>query len=419
MVGVVAVRFSILAAALWRGRAAVKSNFEVLMRFLFTPRAVHSAPKWVAPLERNQRAATATLVRSRIRALRLVAGLLALPVVALADPTGSVYTGTVQNLPGDGSGAVTFDSSFASVGASGSQVAEQSKAFIASGGSAPFDTDGELLEFSLRTLDGNGFVTQQSAGFSSFSIQNLSWNGTPGQVRAQSYYLKFAINGALQPLFDCFGVIPDSGASIIDDPNTGLTNGALLLPVPEFSVNLPAEAISLDTGDLGATLAQIIGGVGGCIFDGTAVDEIVLGMIADEFSDPDDDDADGVANADDNCPDEPNPNQEDGDGDEIGDVCDNCSEVANAAPLDCDTDQDGYGNFCDCDLNNDGGCGAPDFGLFGASFGSAGAPGFSAADMNCDGGVGAPDFGRFGSGFGGPPGPSGLACAGTVPCPSP
>ena len=41
----------------------------------------------------------------------------------------------------------------------------------------------------------------------------------------------------------------------------------------------------------------------------------------------------------------------DADGDGVPDVLDNCSAVANAGTLDCDTDQDGYGNRCDCDLN--------------------------------------------------------------------
>jgi hypothetical protein len=40
-------------------------------------------------------------------------------------------------------------------------------------------------------------------------------------------------------------------------------------------------------------------------------------------------------------------------------------------------------------------------------------------DADCDGGVGALDFLVFKSRFGGAPGPSGLACAGTPPCPAP
>ena len=87
----------------------------------------------------------------------------------------------------------------------------------------------------------------------------------------------------------------------------------------------------------------------------------------------------------------------------------------------CDTDQDGYGNACDCDTNNDGVCGTPDFGEITAGI-VGGLPGHPTndADTNCDGTVGTPDFGLVtGAIVVGPPapGPSGLSCAGTVPCP--
>jgi len=103
------------------------------------------------------------------------------------------------------------------------------------------------------------------------------------------------------------------------------------------------------------------------------------------------------------------------DGDGVPDVIDNCKLVSNASPLDCDTDGDGYGNICDCDFNNDFGCGGPDFGPFVADFG--GPDSGLGTDMNCDGAVGGPDFGPFVAQFGGTPGPSGLSCAGTTPCP--
>lgn len=46
----------------------------------------------------------------------------------------------------------------------------------------------------------------------------------------------------------------------------------------------------------------------------------------------------------------------DADNDGVPDVLDNCVNIANAGALDCDSDQDGYGNECDCDLNETGGC---------------------------------------------------------------
>jgi hypothetical protein len=75
-----------------------------------------------------------------------------------------------------------------------------------------------------------------------------------------------------------------------------------------------------------------------------------------------DGDADGWADALDNCPTVANAGQEDGDGDGVGDVCDNCVTIANPrVPADYlalndwatltgrqrDDDHDGYGNRCD------------------------------------------------------------------------
>jgi hypothetical protein len=57
-------------------------------------------------------------------------------------------------------------------------------------------------------------------------------------------------------------------------------------------------------------------------------------------------DVDGVPDADDNCRDDPNPEQQDADEDGIGDVCDNCSLDAN--PGQEDADGNGLGDVCDC-----------------------------------------------------------------------
>ena len=118
-------------------------------------------------------------------------------------------------------------------------------------------------------------------------------------------------------------------------------------------------------------------------------------------------------------PNECGPGTFDSDCDDTPDAVDNCMSVPNgpAQPNpQCDTDQDGYGNVCDADVNNDGGIGNPDYAPIGAYFGQPRAA-FPGADVNCDGGIGNPDYAPIGAGFGGAPGPSGLSCAGTIPCP--
>jgi len=63
---------------------------------------------------------------------------------------------------------------------------------------------------------------------------------------------------------------------------------------------------------------------------------------------PPDTDADGVADAADNCPLVANAGQADADGDRIGDSCDNC---ATANPSQDDADGDGVGDLCDVDFS--------------------------------------------------------------------
>jgi hypothetical protein len=96
----------------------------------------------------------------------------------------------------------------------------------------------------------------------------------------------------------------------------------------------------------------------------------------------------------------------DSDGDTIADVGDNCTQQTNPDQL--DTDNDGIGNVCDCDFNQDNFCGGPDFTLFIGCFNAPtnGKPVCEAADMNGDGFVGGPDFSLFIGGFNAPPGPS-------------
>jgi len=105
----------------------------------------------------------------------------------------------------------------------------------------------------------------------------------------------------------------------------------------------------------------------------------------------------------------------DSDGDGWLDFEDNCTLDADADQL--DTDSDGFGNLCDCDYDNNGSCDGADLAILGESFGKAASPENGALDMNGNGVVDGDDFLLFGVGWGKVPGPSGLSCAGTVPCP--
>jgi hypothetical protein len=109
----------------------------------------------------------------------------------------------------------------------------------------------------------------------------------------------------------------------------------------------------------------------------------------------------------------------DADSDAVPDSLDKCSLDSRNVAAPCDTDGDGYGNPCDADFDQNGSTNATDFGMYFVPAFRNGAPTSRGTDLNCDGTVNASDFGQF---FvpkfrtGGAPGPSGLACAGTVPC---
>jgi hypothetical protein len=108
----------------------------------------------------------------------------------------------------------------------------------------------------------------------------------------------------------------------------------------------------------------------------------------------------------------------DTDGDGVFDVLDNCVTVPNAFPADCDTDNDGYGNRCDGDFDQDMFVLPSDFSIWVSDFGTGYDTSGTGTDMDCDGYVLPSDFTIWNSYFtgSGSPGPSGLYCAGTIPC---
>jgi hypothetical protein len=107
----------------------------------------------------------------------------------------------------------------------------------------------------------------------------------------------------------------------------------------------------------------------------------------------------------------------DGDGDTVPDAFDNCAQAANASQL--DTNSDGFGNACDADYDDDGRVGGSDYLSLGRAFGTTrGDPRYDPEiDSTGDGAIGGPEYLILGRSWAGGPGPSGLACAGTVPCP--
>jgi hypothetical protein len=97
------------------------------------------------------------------------------------------------------------------------------------------------------------------------------------------------------------------------------------------------------------------------------------------------------------------------------DVCSLDPTVPSLCPF--DTNADGYGNSCDGDFDDDGVTDFNDIPLFGGDIGLGSDSGIG-SDMNCDGVVDFNDIPVFGTQIGqGFPGPSGLSCQGTPPCP--
>jgi sugar lactone lactonase YvrE len=120
-------------------------------------------------------------------------------------------------------------------------------------------------------------------------------------------------------------------------------------PVPAFLSVLPAEGHVEPGGSLDLHVTFHAGTLPPAAYDAA------LALTSDDPAKPEarvevlmtverDRDRDGVADARDDCPDRPDPDQSDADGDRLGDACDNCPATAN--PGQADADADGSGDAC-------------------------------------------------------------------------
>ncbi len=136
---------------------------------------------------------------------------------------------------------------------------------------------------------------------------------------------------------------------------------------------------------------------------------LALGLSISSFAGVDPDtDADGVTDSNDNCVTVPN-----GPG---GGTCANQEDGLTVENVD---DPDGYGVSCDTDFNDNGATDGGDLGeMLTAALGIASTDVHT--DLNCNGAADGADLGQTLSdalGIAASPGPSGKACAGTIPCP--
>ena len=100
--------------------------------------------------------------------------------------------------------------------------------------------------------------------------------------------------------------------------------------------------------------------------------------------------------------------EQDTDGDGVCDDYDNCTEIPN--PAQTDTDDDGFGNVCDADFDNNGMVGASDLGFLRVVplLTKVGDPGYNAVvDLDESGSITPADHMKFRKLLGTAPGPSG------------
>jgi pectate lyase len=140
--------------------------------------------------------------------------------------------------------------------------------------------------------------------------------------------------------------VANLAAALIGD---GIGTGAGALPRDAVD-NAIIEEVAADLAAFLSTCSQL-GGVG-CAFGDACTGSFEptsdfgsLCCAGGTCTAPPDSDGDGVADALDDCPDDPNPGQWDRDGDGVGNKCDDCPRTSD--PFQDDADGDGIGDACD------------------------------------------------------------------------
>ena len=199
-------------------------------------------------------------------------------------------------------------------------------------------TGGDRGEAIATDGAGNSYVTGLLAGTGTFGAGEVNQTTLTSAGGADIFVAKYDSSGALV-------WAKRAGASISDLGHGIATDGA----GNAYVTGLFQHTVTFGVGEANETTL-------------TAAAQDIFGA---RFSGVPDADGDGIADGDDNCPDDANANQLDTDEDGDGDACDadddndtvvdggdNCPLDAN--PDQADADGDGAGNVCDADLDGDG-----------------------------------------------------------------
>ncbi|MDJ0867078.1 MAG: hypothetical protein QNK03_13295 [Myxococcota bacterium] len=276
---------------------------------------------------------------------------------------------------------------------------------------APGQDDFELVIDSVRVVPacGNGRL---DADESCDDGDRTSGDGCSAACRDESLWAFVGTAAGGRIVFSVEGVDFD----VTTDP------GQSAAEVARRVATTIASDPALAAANVGAIAVENLVAVEGAVGPTEVDDPGLAHRSAPECSNGRDDDGDGFRDHPDDpgCSGPGDPTEGvDGDGDLVSDAADNCVELAN--PQQRDSNRDGYGNRCDADYDGNGAVGISDFNVLRAQFGrTAEDAGFDPdVDADGNGAIGIADFSVLRAFFGAAPGPSGLGCAGTVPCPSP